>query len=303
MIDTGAYGDRMARYLHLNAPPPHATLGSGRARLAVTRLNAPAGFGEPTENIPVEKAFSIHLHLRSTHGGRLWLGGKLVPTGKRPSGGVTILDLEEEPIAFFPNPIDVVQFYIPRTALDDFACEHSIAPVDTLRWPYCGMDTTLKHLGMTILSAIQQPGVPPTLFLDCVGQAVLAYALHMYAGSHSQPRPFRGQLSPSQARRAKEYLLANLHRDISLVSVATQCGLSVSHFAHSFRRSFGIPPHRWLTHQRIQAVKALLLNSRLSLAEIAMECGFADQPALNRSFRRVVGQSPGAWRRSRKGHL
>ena len=81
-----------------------------------------------TSPIPLEKAFSIHLHLRANRGGRLWLSGKLVPTGKRPSGGVTILDLEQDPIAFFPNPIDVVQFYIPRLALDEFAYENVLLP-------------------------------------------------------------------------------------------------------------------------------------------------------------------------------
>jgi AraC-like DNA-binding protein len=54
--------------------------------------------------------------------------------------------------------------------------------------------------------------------------------------------------------------------------------------------------------RRMDAVKHLLLTSRLTLAEIAVECGFADQSALNRSFRRVLGESPGAWRKSRKGH-
>src|SRR5271154_1680014 len=140
----------MAGYLHLTEPPIHATMGLGRSELALTRLHAPNGFTDPTSSIPLEKAFSIHLHLRENRGGRLWLGGKLVPTGKRPSGGVTILDLEEEPIAFFPNPIDVVQFYIPRTALEEFAYENGIATVGTLRWPHCGMDTTLRHLGMTV---------------------------------------------------------------------------------------------------------------------------------------------------------
>jgi hypothetical protein len=100
MIETGAYAERMARYLHLADPPIHAKLGLGNSELAVTRLHAPNGFSDPTDSIPVEKAFSIHLHLRATLGGRLWLGGKLVPTGKRSSGGVTILDLEQDPIAF-----------------------------------------------------------------------------------------------------------------------------------------------------------------------------------------------------------
>jgi hypothetical protein len=57
-----------------------------------------------TDPIPSQEAFSIHLNLRANRGGRLWLGGKLIPTGKLPSAGVTILDLEQEPVAFFPNP-------------------------------------------------------------------------------------------------------------------------------------------------------------------------------------------------------
>jgi AraC family transcriptional regulator len=139
MIENGAYGERMAKYLHLNKPPMHATLGFGRSELAVTRLHAPNGFSDPTSPIPSQKAFSIHLHLRANRGGRLWLSGKLVPTGKRPSGGVTILDLEQDPIAFFPNPIDVLQFYIPRMALEEFAYENGTAIIDTLAWPHCGM--------------------------------------------------------------------------------------------------------------------------------------------------------------------
>ena len=109
-----AYGEQMARYLHLTELPLQVTLGSKGSELAVTRLHAPNGCSDLTSPIPSQKTFSIHPHLSANRGGRLWLAGKLVPTGKRPSGGVTILDLEQEPIAFFPNPIDVVQFYIPR---------------------------------------------------------------------------------------------------------------------------------------------------------------------------------------------
>ena len=265
MIETGAYGERMARYLHLSGLPEHAKLGFGKFQIAVTRLHAPGGFTKPTESIPVEKAFSIHLHLRSNRGGRLWLGGKLVPTGKRPSGGVTILNLEEEPIAFFPNPIDVVQFYVPRTALEEFAYVNGITPVGALRWPHCSMDKTLKHLGMTVLSAMREQPTP-RLLLDYLGQAILAHATYVYRDGHIPLEPARGRLAPWQARRTKEYLIANLSGDISLASMASQCGLSVSHFARSFRQSFGMPPHRWLMEQRLGAVKTLLLSSRLTLA-------------------------------------
>ena len=302
MMETGAYGERMAGYLHLIEPPIHVTLGFGRSELAVTRLHAPNGFSDLTSPIPLEKAFSIHLHLRANRGGRLWLSGKLVPTGKRPSGGVTILDLEQDPIAFFPNPIDVVQFYIPRVALEEFAYENRTAIVNTLRWPHCEMDTTLKHLGITVLAAIQRREPAPKIFLDYIGQSILAHATYVYGGSTGSPSLIRGHLAPWQARRAKEFLNANLYGDVSLASVAAECDLSVSHFAHAFRRTFGRPPHRWLAERRIDAVKNLLLSSRLTLAEVASKCGFADQSALSRSFKRVLGESPGEWRRSRKGH-
>jgi AraC family transcriptional regulator len=302
MIATGAYGERMAHYLHLADPPIRATLGFGRSELAVTRLHAPNGFTHPTSPIPLEKAFSIHLHLRANRGGRLWLSGKLVPTGKRPSGGVTILDLEQDPIAFFPNPIDVVQFYIPRMALEEFAYENRTAAVNTLRWPHCEMDTTLKHLGMAVLSAMQEGGPAPKIFLDYIGQAILAHATYVYGRTSPSPGLPRGHLAPWQARRAKEFLSANLYGDVPLAAVAAECNLSLSHFAHAFRRTFGRSPHRWLMERRIDAVQNLLLTTQWTLAEVASKCGFADQPALNRCFKRVLGESPGEWRKSRKGH-
>jgi AraC-like DNA-binding protein len=271
--------------------------------MVVTRLSAPNGFSDPTSHIPLEKAFSIHLHLRANLGGRLWLAGKLEPTGKRLSGGVTILDLEQDPIAFFPNPIDVMQFYIPRIALEEFAYENRLANLNRLTWPHCEMDTTLKHLGMAVLSALQKSQTPPKIFLDYIGQAILAHATRVYGQSPASTDLKRGLLAPWQVRRAKEFLGANLSGNVALASVAAECNLSVSHFSHAFRRTFGRPPHRWLMERRVDAVKDLLLNSRLTLAEVASKCGFADQSALNRSFKRVHGTSPGEWRKSRKGHL
>jgi AraC family transcriptional regulator len=216
MIESGAYGERMAGYLHLSQPPLYGKLGSGHSELSVTRLHAPKGFSEPTSSIPIEKAFSIHLHLRATSGDRLWLGGKLFPTPKRPSGGVTILDLEEEPIAFFPNAIDVVQFYIPRMALEEFCYENKLPVIDRLQWPHCTMDMVLKQLGLTVLSAIQRPQPPTKLFLDYIGLAALTHAVHVYGAVRSSTSPDEKTLAPWQARRAKDVLMVNLKGNITV---------------------------------------------------------------------------------------
>ena len=54
-------------------------------------------------------------------------------------------------------------------------------------------------------------------------------------------------------------------------------------------------------NQRVEESKALLLNSTLSLTEIAIKCGFADQSHFTRSFAAAVGATPGRWRLIRKG--
>jgi AraC family transcriptional regulator len=52
-----------------------------------------------------------------------------------------------------------------------------------------------------------------------------------------------------------------------------------------------------LLNKRVEAAKSLLLHSNDSLLTVALEVGFTDQPAFNRSFRAIVGTSPGRWRR------
>jgi len=108
----------------------------------------------------------------------------------------------------------------------------------------------------------------------------------------------RGGLAPWQGRRAAEMIRENLDRNIHLSDMARECGLSVSHFTRAFRKSFGMSPYRWLLERRIDRSKALLAASDLPIADIALRSGFSDQAALTRAFGRIVGESPGRWRRA-----
>ena len=169
MFETGAYGTRMARYLRLPEPPLCTKLGSGQCELAVTHLHAAIGYSEPASSIPAEKAFSIHLHLQPTSEGRLWLGGRLLPTINRLAGGVTILDLEQDPVCFFPNPSEVLQFYVPRLSLEEFSYQNRLPVVERLACPHGGADAVLHHLGSTVLSMMRRSETASKLFLDNLG--------------------------------------------------------------------------------------------------------------------------------------
>jgi AraC-like DNA-binding protein len=108
----------------------------------------------------------------------------------------------------------------------------------------------------------------------------------------------RGGLAPWQLQSAKAMLESDLH-DLPLARIAAECGLSVRHFSRAFRQSTGMPPHRWLLRQRVERAKALLADRSLSLADVALACGFGDQSHFTRVFAAVAGHSPGVWRRVR----
>ena len=135
------------------------------------------------------------------------------------------------------------------------------------------------------------------LALDHLNLILGAHLLQKYGGLRKPPTVSVGGLGPWQKRRATELLSENLSGRIRLSQVAQECGLSISHFARSFKASFGVSTHRWLVQRRIERSQELLIHTRESLSDIAEQAGFADQAAFTRTFHQIVGVSPGRWRR------
>jgi AraC family transcriptional regulator len=158
-------------------------------------------------------------------------------------------------------------------------------------------DATIAKLGSTILPALQHPQQANRLFVDQISQAIGIHVASTFGGMRPASRPVRGGLAPWQERRAMEILSANLDGDVPLKDVARECRLSVSHFSRAFSRTIGVAPHRWLLTRRVEVAKEKLRDRRMSLSDVALACGFADQSHLTRVFTGMVGVSPGAWRR------
>jgi AraC family transcriptional regulator len=121
----------------------------------------------------------------------------------------------------------------------------------------------------------------------------------VYDSPSAAPSASRGGLAPWVARKVSTYIETHLESAISAADLAGLANRSVYHFCRAFRESFSEPPHTYVMRRRIERAQGLMLQTNLSLAQIALDCGLADQAHLNKSFRRFVGQSPGAWRRAR----
>jgi AraC-like DNA-binding protein len=159
-------------------------------------------------------------------------------------------------------------------------------------------DDTIASLGRALLPALSHPDRASQLFVEHVLLGLGIHVAQTYGGMRAMSPPIRGGLAAWQVRRAKEILSANLDGRVPLKEVAQACGLSVSYFSRAFRRSMGAAPHKWLLELRVEVAKQKLREGRLSLRDVALACGFADQSHLTQVFTRSVGVSPGAWRRA-----
>lgn len=108
-------------------------------------------------------------------------------------------------------------------------------------------------------------------------------------------------LSPRQLRKVIEYLHQHLPDRVELADLAEVSGLSQSYFSHAFKASTGVSPYRWQLEERVRRAQTLLLDTPASLEDVAEATGFADAVHFGRTFRKLLGATPAAWRQERKG--
>ena len=251
--------------------------------------------------MPADDAHVILFQLRAHPAHDFWVDGKYTPAESAPRATLSIFDLAEEPHGRLTHPVDTLMFHIPKLALDEIAEDAGAQKISTLQAPdgWRTHDPVVGRLQDYILDTLASPDQSSRMLQDHVMLGLGAHFAQAYGGM-TKSTPHQGGLAPWQESRAKEFIAANLSQQISLQDIADACGLLLAHFSRAFKTSVGMTPHDWLQTGRIRRAKDLLLSAKLDLADIALDCGFADQSHFTRIFSRLNGVGPGAWRRARK---
>lgn len=269
------------------------------ADAAIVRMRhdgGPLGVGMP---IPCVDAFSVIVQRRDFTAHRLWKRGRLVFRGGHAAGTLAITHLGDEWRCAHDAPFDNVRVQLPAAVLQDCAREAGLRTAGMLRAPPGTRDPVVTAVVQSLLPALTDPACAAPLFVDEMVLTLQQHLLRTYGGAAGRSAR-TSRLSAAQHRVACEFLAAHPFDRVSVAAVAEACGLSRSHFTRAFLATTGRTPHQWMLAHRLQQARSLLLGP-LTLAQIASACGFADQSHLTRVFRRVLGTSPGAWRRSARG--
>lgn len=92
--------------------------------------------------------------------------------------------------------------------------------------------------------------------------------------------------------RALEYINSNLSADLTLERLASEVNFNTTYFHKLFKASTGKTLHEYVENQRIKKAINLLISTKLTLTQIAYECGFSSQSYFSYAFKKKNGSSP-----------
>jgi AraC family transcriptional regulator len=283
------------------------TPGGGVDELPRTRISASRWVGHVTNRHEQEAEIEADCHvigiaLQPMLDVTVFAGRKLIQSGHLPQGSMRVNESGLQMRGTFRGSYDVLHLHVPNTMIAEYANSECYR---TRKSPLIAdhpvVDPVIERLAGYLIHAEKLGGVFGQSYADGISLAITA---HLFGGnSDSAPAnlPRVSGLSKWRLKRATEYVMANLAEPISLADIAAATGLSRMHFAAQFRVATGLRPHEYLLQRRIERAQELLLSSRLSLVDIALDVGFKTQAHFTTVFSRVVGETPNVWRQHNRG--
>lgn len=158
-------------------------------------------------------------------------------------------------------------------------------------------DPLLAQVGSALWRELEQGSDAGRLYAQSAAQLLVVHLLRHYTIGGRTLSERAQPLTLVQVNRVAEFVQTHLNHNLSLAALAEQTGFSPYHFARLFRKATGESPHQYVLRQRIAHAARLLVAGELSLAQIALECGFANQSHFTQAFRRQLGCTPGVFQR------
>jgi len=198
--------------------------------------------------------------------------------------------------------VEALHLYVPTSTFARLTDDYHLppAPGRFIRQS-CGVqDELINQIGLSVLSEMTSPTAAGRMLVETSSLLLAARLAHAYSET-GPTRPTiwsRHGLDDGRLRRVLAYLEEHLADDITVADLSNVACLSIFHFTRAFAATMGMPPHRYVSRRRLESAKAMIASGHASLREIALDCQFSSESSFTRAFRRVIGMTPAAYRRT-----
>jgi AraC family transcriptional regulator len=233
------------------------------------------------------------------------------------------LELSTDGLTFQPHPIAAGEWiFIPHAEISgsrwsqDSLCMHvylqpsfvsnlistNFAAEEVLFKPLIGCkDPIVKNLLELFKQEFALNGLTDLLYTEALTTALSLHLIRTYADRQPLKVIYEVYSHQSQLDEVIDYIDQNLDREITVQALAERAHLSISVFAHSFKKIMEISPYQFIITQRLERAIKLLLDrdANLPIATICQRCGFSSPSAFTTRFRQKYGISPAKYRFSK----
>jgi AraC family transcriptional regulator len=159
-------------------------------------------------------------------------------------------------------------------------------------------DAGLRDIAIRLKALVDttEPEPVDRLYGQALG-VVLAYELvRLASGRMRVEPPLRGGLAGWQRRAVANYIEEHVADPIPPGALA-DIARSPFHFSRAFKQTFGMPPHRFHMHRRIERAKSLLADRSATVTSVGTAVGFWETSSFSTAFRRATGVTPSNFQR------
>ena len=168
-----------------------------------------------------------------------------------------------------------------------------------IAWRFLERDPVAEGVLRNLALEAQNGSPSGRLYAESACEFLAHHVIRTYSALEGSPPRTRGGLTGRRLRIVTDYIHDNLAHPITLRQLAELAGASPRHFERAFRQAVGVPPHAYVTEQRVAKARQLLLaEPALTVEDIAGRVGFSSSSHLASAFRRQTGLSPKAFRES-----
>jgi AraC family transcriptional regulator len=230
------------------------------------------------------------------------------------------LELSTDGLTFQPHPIATGEWiFIPHNEISGSRWSHNslcmhlylqptfvsnlistnFAAEEVLFKPLIGCkDPIIKNLLELFKQEFALNGLTDLLYTEALATVLSLHLIRAYADK--QPIKIIHEVYEYRSQLAEiiDYIEQNLDQEITIQALAERAQLSISVFAHSFKKIMAISPYQFIITQRLERARKLLLDrdANLPISTICQQCGFSSPSAFATRFRQKYGVSPAKYR-------